>query len=135
MDPLTIGFVALLLAIVVSRMLAERAYRVLSDDEKLRLMDGFSTFRTYSTLPALAIVLLMFGLPPVLPGSEAWIGVGGIGLLVVVSIVLHFVVVRILGRLNLPPRYVRGYLVSRHVAHLGLAALVGCTLLGPWLSR
>ena len=44
------GFVVLLIAVVVGRLLNERAYRTLDSEEKLRLMDGFSKTRAYSML-------------------------------------------------------------------------------------
>lgn len=133
MDPFMIGLVALLVAMTVSRMLAERAHRGLADEEKLRVMEAFSTMRTWSMLPAIVIVLLMLGLPKILPGSERWVGLAGIGLLVGVAIASHVLVVRILRRLDLPSEYVRGVLWARHVVHVGLAVLVAATVLAPWL--
>jgi len=50
------GFVVLLAAIVVSRIVNERGYSKLDSDAKLRLIDGFSKTRSYSMLPLLMLV-------------------------------------------------------------------------------
>jgi hypothetical protein len=50
------GYIALFAAIIVSRIINERGYRVLSDEEKVRLMDGFSKTRAYSLIPLLILI-------------------------------------------------------------------------------
>jgi hypothetical protein len=51
------GYIALIAAIVISRIINERGYRLLSNEEKIRLMDGFSKSRAYSLIPLLVLIV------------------------------------------------------------------------------
>ena len=50
------GFIALLLAVLASRIINERGYRHLSSEEKVTLMDGFSKTRAYSMIPIIILI-------------------------------------------------------------------------------
>jgi len=50
------GYIALFAAVIVSRIINERDYRILSNEEKVRLMDGFSKARAYSLIPLLLLI-------------------------------------------------------------------------------
>ena len=50
------GYIALFAGVIVSRIINERGYRILSNEEKVRLMDGFSKARAYSLIPLLLLI-------------------------------------------------------------------------------
>ena len=50
------GYVVVLLAFFVSRILRERGFSTLDTDQKLRLMDGFSKMRALSMIPLLVLI-------------------------------------------------------------------------------
>ena len=50
------GFIVLLTGIILSRTINERGYRKLNAEQKIRLMDGFSTTRAYSMIPLLLLI-------------------------------------------------------------------------------
>jgi hypothetical protein len=51
MSPLIyIGLAAFFLGMIASRILAERALRLLTSDEKLRLLDSFSHLRAFGSI-------------------------------------------------------------------------------------
>lgn len=54
------GWIALLGAVVVSRMVNERGLRQLNPDEKLRLMDGFAATRAYGLIPLVGLIALFW---------------------------------------------------------------------------
>ncbi len=56
---MTIGFLAWIFALLISRLLAERALRQLTSEQKASLLDSFSSFRTYGAV-AVAVLLVVF---------------------------------------------------------------------------
>ena len=52
--PITVGLIALVIFIMISRFLSEKALKVLSGDEKAKLIDDFSNFRKYSQTPCVS---------------------------------------------------------------------------------
>jgi hypothetical protein len=62
-----IGLAGMFTGLIVSRILLERALRLLSADEKLRLLDNFSRLRAFGSIPLVLIAFMFFaiaGLPP-----------------------------------------------------------------------
>jgi hypothetical protein len=128
-----IGFFGFLLMTMLSRMLAERAFRQLSSDQKVTLLDAFSTIRSYSIAPVIFIVLVMVGVPFALPEYRLWGLLAGIVLLVVYMIFMHFLVTGRMRSLGLPPEYVRQFLTARYVSYAGILVLALGVMAGIWL--
>lgn len=55
-DPLTTGMIVLLIAVFAGRLISERAYRLLSVEEKGQVMDAFSGLRKFSLVPLIVLV-------------------------------------------------------------------------------
>jgi hypothetical protein len=115
------GVVAILVAIVISRIVNERGYRQLTPEEKLRLMDGFSRSRAFSMLPALGIIGAYWLLLTKTAMSRHFLTVAYFGALVV-YVVLHGVYnQRKMAQLDLPASYRKNYLLSQAISFAGIA--------------
>ncbi|MEM9478728.1 MAG: hypothetical protein AAGA58_03600 [Verrucomicrobiota bacterium] len=115
------GYIALFAAIIVSRIINERGYRVLSDEEKVRLMDGFSKARAYSLIP---LLILIGGYYFLMTKSDLNRGMLSIGYFV---LLIGFVVIRSvmnhkkMKTLDLPDSYRRMFTISQVVSLIGVA--------------
>ena len=115
------GFVALLGAIVASRIISERGYRKLDADQKLRLMDGFSTSRAYSMIPLLLLIAAFWFLTSQTDLDKQYLTIGYFGLLAVYVIVCVILNQRKLTQLDLPTGYHRMFTMAQVVSFLGIA--------------
>lgn len=115
------GYIALMLAIVASRIINERGYRILSAEEKLRLMDGFSSARAYSLIP-LVILICVFAFLLTQTALDKSIVTGGYFTVLVVYVVLRSVWShRKMKSLLMPATYRRYFTISQLLALLGTA--------------
>ena len=115
------GYIAFFAAIIVSRMMNEKGFRTLSDEEKLRLIDGFSKMRAYSLIPLVALIggywLLIRQ-----SGIDARIlTFGYFGMLVGYMVVKGIWTHKKLVALDLPSKYRRYFNISQSVSLLGVA--------------
>jgi hypothetical protein len=60
MNNSTVYFLVLIVAVIASLIVSERALKQLSNDEKGRLLDSFSRHRLYSTIVILGLVVAYF---------------------------------------------------------------------------
>ncbi len=121
----TIGLFIFLAAALLSRVVSEQALRTLTPEQKVSILDAFSSMRAYSLIPVILLVALIFGLPAFVPNSSWWsagIGLGGSLLFIVV---FHVVAARKLKTAPVPESYKRRVLLSRHISHAGLVLLFG----------
>src|SRR4051812_27552858 len=89
-----IGLVLLLVGVFGSRYLGERAMKLLSSEEKLKLLDSFSGLRVFGALPLLLIFFSFYGIGYV-PQSLMWPAyLGAWGLVAAYFIVVHRLVFR-----------------------------------------
>jgi hypothetical protein len=115
------GIVVLLVAVIAARWINERGFRTLTDEEKLRLIDGFSRQRAYSLIPIVALIGVYFFLSTQVSVSNSLLTAGYIGLLfayVVVRSILNHLKLRQLG---MPDRYRKCALLSQTLSMLGVA--------------
>ena len=115
------GFIALLFAIIVSRFISERGYRGLSSDQKLRLMDGFSSTRMYSMVPLLLLVAGFWYLTSETEISKQLATSAYFGLLIVYVVVRTLLNQRKLLTLELPKEYRRMFTIAQAVSLVGVA--------------
>ena len=119
-DPL-FNFIFLIVAIVISRVIMERALRQLSADEKARLLDSFSGYRTWNLAAVLLLAVLYFAGMRYLPEWRlTW------DLLFLASFLTAILAVSVfsyrkLKTLNLPTGYIRSYLFSLGIQYVGVA--------------
>lgn len=117
------GFIALFIAIIVSRIINEKAFKLLTDEEKLRLMDGFSKSRAYSIIPLLILVGIYFYLVTKISLDSGPITIIYFGMLIVYVVVRVTLTVKKLNQLNMPANYRKLLTVSQAVSLLGFAWL------------
>lgn len=108
---------------IASRVIGERALRRLSDEEKARLIDGFSSFRIFSAVVVLLFVIIFLVAENYLTGLSSAIRVGFPAAIFLLLIVLSFITYRKLKSLNISESYIRTYLITLFLQYLGLAAL------------
>ena len=119
-DPL-FNFIFLIVAIVISRVIMERALRQPSADEKARLLDSFSGYRTWNLAAVLLLAVLYFAGMRYLPEWRlTW------DLLFLASFLTAILAVSVfsyrkLKTLNLPTGYIRSYLFSLGIQYVGVA--------------
>ncbi|MFN7947124.1 MAG: hypothetical protein U0Z53_17360 [Blastocatellia bacterium] len=119
-DPL-FNFIFLIVAIVISRIIMERALRQLSVDEKARLLDSFSGYRTWNLAAVLLLAALYFAGMRYLPEWRlTW------DLLFLASFLTAILAVSVfsyrkLKMLNLPTGYIKSYLLSLGIQYVGVA--------------
>ena len=115
------GFVALLVAVVVGRLLNERAYRTLGSEEKLRLMDGFSKTRAYSMIPLLVLIGGYWCLATQTSLNKLTLSVVYFVLLIVYVVVRSVWNQVKLAQLGMPADYQRKFTITQVVSLLGIA--------------
>lgn len=124
----TAGLVFMLVGMVASRIINERAYRRLTSEEKLRLMDGFSSTRAYSLIPlfiGLGAYWLLLSQSNIDRASLTIFFVAAFIAYIVLRLFLNY---RMLGRLDLPDHYRSSYVLSQGVALAGTAVLTAALI-------
>ncbi|HWQ36022.1 MAG TPA: hypothetical protein VNQ79_24480 [Blastocatellia bacterium] len=119
-DPL-FNFIFLIVAIVISRVIMERALRQLSADEKARLLDSFSGYRTWNLAAVLLLVVLYFAGMRYLPEWRLTWDLLFLASFLTVMLAVSVFSYRKLKELNLPTGYIRSYLLSLGIQYVGVA--------------
>ena len=132
MAPFTVGIFALIACIVISRMLSEHAFRSLSGEQKLALMEAFSGMRAYSMLPMVLILAAVFGLLYLFPDHHRTCFLASLLILLLYVAVVHVFVLNRLNSVDLPAGYKRSFLVARHINHAGMLVFFGCLFYDVW---
>jgi hypothetical protein len=115
------GFVALLAAIIVSRIINERGYRLLSADEKLRLMDGFSRTRAYALIPLAILIGAFYFLATSTALNSDALAIGYFVSLIGYIIVRAALNQRKLTTLQMPISYRKYFMTAQAISMLGVA--------------
>jgi hypothetical protein len=122
-DPI-IGVLVFLGAMVINRVLAEKALRRLSTEEKARLLDSFSNHRIYSMVLLVILVLLYVIASKILPELRLKLAWGLFGLVILSSIVTTILSYVKLKSLAVPTHYVNNFLIRSCLHFAGLVFLV-----------
>ena len=115
------GFIALLVAIVISRFINERGYRTLEPDQKLRLMDGFSATRMYSLVPLLVLVAAFWFLVTKTDVNKQLVTIAYFGLLAIYVVVRTILNQKKLTTLEMPQQYRRSFMIAQAISLVGFA--------------
>jgi uncharacterized membrane protein YiaA len=115
------GFVALLVAMMISRIVSEKGYRRLDAEQKLRLMDGFSTTRAYSMIPLLLLIAAFWFLISQTQIDKRFLTVAYFALLLVYVVFRAILNQRKIKELDLPNDYNRMFTIAQVVSFLGIA--------------
>ena len=111
--PQPVGMAAFLAAIIVSRIVQERALRKLSTEEKGQLVEAFSGLRLLSLVPLAALAGLYFLMMSLEAMTTTMLLTIFLPATLVFSIVIQILVHRRLRRLDLHPEYLRAYTIGR----------------------
>jgi hypothetical protein len=130
-----VGLVLLLVGLVGSRYLAERSMKLLTAEEKLKLLDSFSRLRVFGGLPLLVIFLSFFGIG-YLPQGLIWPAYFAAWALVgVYFVVVHRLVFRRMSELGINAEYQAAHRKARWLSYGGFVAFFVLNTLSPFVSR
>lgn len=123
-DLFLIGVFLLCLCIVISRVLSEKGLKILSDDQKVALLDAFSNMRKYGFIPLVFLFVIFIMADRTYHRLNSIAYFFFIGLLITYFIIIQIITSRKLGKLNLPKSYLKIYLTSRIIYYFGFACLL-----------
>ncbi|HEY3041592.1 MAG TPA: hypothetical protein VGJ66_22850 [Pyrinomonadaceae bacterium] len=122
-DPL-FGILAYVCALVVNRVLAEKALKRLTPEEKVKLLDAFSGHRVYSAVAMLIVILLFFISSKASPSSYAMLMWIFFSLLILMSVGgTVFSYLKLKGS-STPQHYITNFLIRCVVYYSGLGLLL-----------
>jgi hypothetical protein len=132
---LILSLVLLFLGFFSSRYIAERSMKLLSSEEKLKLLDSFSRLRVFGALPLLVIFFSFFGIG-YLPQRMMWPAYFAAWALVAVYfVVVHRVVFRRMSELGINAEYQAAHCKARWLSYGGFAAFFVLNTLSPFISK
>lgn len=132
---LVIGVFAYFGCLFASRIVSERAFRTLADEQKVTLMDAFSGMRAYSALPVILIAAVTFGLFFLFPRFILLSMIACFAMLLLYMLLINVMVWRRLNSLDLPADFRRQFLIARSIYYAGLFALLGSPAVGLLVPR
>ena len=118
------GFIVLLIASIASRFISERGYRTLTDEQKVRLLDGFALQRVYSLVPAVLLLGGFFFCISYTDLDRGLLFAAYFGLLVAYIVIKSVFNHWKMKSLEMPAGYRRHFLASQAVSMLGVAWFV-----------
>ena len=129
------GMVLFMVGLFSSRYMAEHSTKLLSPDEKLKLMDSFPRLRVFASLPIMIIGILFIGIG-YLPQSLMWPAYfTGWALIAVYFVILHLYVSRKLSVLVINAEYLSAYSKARWVQYGGWIAFFTASTLSFFVRR
>lgn len=120
MNTFTLSFVGLIVAIIISRIISEKALKALSNDEKGILLDSFSKYRLYNTVLILGLVLVYFAATNYFPQSYSTLTLVFVVLFFITSFTITVLSYKKLKSINMPEGYRKSFLVSTITQYLGV---------------
>ena len=128
-DPL-FNLIILVVAIIISRIIMEKALRPLSPDQKARLVDSFSGYRTWNLAAVLGLAILYFAGLRYLPQWQEVTGLFFVIAFLLVTGLVSFLSWRRLKSLSLPDGYIKSYLISLGIQYVGIGAVLAPIMAG-----
>jgi hypothetical protein len=122
-DPL-FGILAYVCALVINRVLAEKALKRLTPEEKVKLLDAFSGHRVYSAVAMLILILLFFIVTKVSPASYQTLTWVFFCLLILLSIGSTLFTFTKLKSSATPRHYINNFLIRCVIYYAGLGLLL-----------
>jgi len=123
MDNFTLYFLILIVSVVVSRIVSERALRQLSTEEKGTLLESFSSYRLYNTVVILGLVVAYIAATNYYPRSYSMLTLIFIILFFTISGTVSVLSYQKLRNLNMPSGYIKSFLISLAIQYAGVAAI------------
>ncbi len=123
MDNFTFYFLILIVSVVVSRIVSERALKQLSTEEKGTLLESFSSYRLYNTVVILGLVVAYIAATNYYPRSYSTLTLIFIILFFTISGTVSVLSYQKLRNLNMPSGYIKSFLISLTIQYAGVAAI------------
>ena len=116
---LIIGVLFYFLTVMLNRFLGERNYNSLAQDDKLKLIDSFSKHRSLATYLPIVIMLAVIAIGYSNPQSFSIGFPIGVALVLIVSLILQFAILRRLNELSLPQDYMSKFRLQSTLVQIG----------------
>lgn len=125
MDNSIIGFIVFIAAYVIGRLVGERGLKKLTEEERGRLLGGFSKYRVFSLLGVIVLVVIHYSFRALAPDSRA----AGLPFFVV-ALVFYLLLsslysYRKLKSLGMPDAYINNFLLSTLIQYAGIFVFFG----------
>src|SRR5437870_5662358 len=117
------GFIALVVAVIISRVIMEKALKNLTPEEKSKLLDAFSGYRIYNYAAIMILMVLYFGALRYFPELISTVMPVFLISFLLVTGTVSILTYRKLRGLGLPAAYIKHYLMSLGVQYVGIAFL------------
>ena len=127
---LIIGFVLFAATLIFGRVLSEQALKKIPKSRKTALVDAFSRYRVFSMIPLVLLLLAAWAAMKYRFLSSWGLVVGVIAALLVYIVASNVIIFKKMRRLDVPATYLRLYIISRGIQHVGLVALLAIILFG-----
>ena len=114
-----VGVGALFCTLAANRFLGERNYKTLSPDDKVKLVDQFSSHRSLATYIPLALMGLVILIGRTNPDVFRWLFPLAVFAVLAVSIILQVIILRRLDTLDLPVDFVSRFRFQSIVVQTG----------------
>ena len=125
MDRSLIGLIVFIAAFIAGRLISERALKILSDDEKGKLLQGFSKHRIFSFVGLVILVLVHFALQSSMSNSYFASLSAFVGALVLYLLMSSIYAYKKLKDLKLPDEYINQFLISTLIQYIGIFVFFG----------
>jgi small-conductance mechanosensitive channel len=122
-DPL-FGILVYACALVINRILGEKALKRLTPEEKVKLLDSFAGHRIYSTVAMFILILLFFIVAKASPDSYQTLTWVFLVLLIVMSIGSTLFTYAKLKSSTAPQHYITNFFIRCVVYYVGLVILL-----------
>jgi len=132
MGSFEIGIIVLLIFMFVGRWMGANALKELSIEQKIKLLETFTSYRKYVLIPVVVVIgLFLFGLE-MFPHQRIMLMVFYFVSLVLVLMFSNFYIFRQLKEVDLPQSYLKRFWISRSLIYSGLGLFLGLTVLDMW---
>jgi uncharacterized membrane protein len=125
MDKSVIGLVVFIAAYIGGRLISERALKILNENQKAKLVDGFSKYRIFSLIGVIALVILHFAVQSLMPNSYFASFHIFVGILVLYLLLSSLYSYNKLKNLEMPDKYINQFLLSTLVQYIGIFVFFG----------
>jgi hypothetical protein len=133
-DEMVFAFLVFACAVVINRLLAEKALKRLSVEEKAKLLDSFSGNRVFSVVLMLIVVVAFFIVSKAWPDFGSTLVWGLLVLLLLMSIGNGLFSYLKLKKLSVPKQYISNFLI-RCLVYYGALSLLLFIMGSSYLPR
>lgn len=125
LEKIAIPLVFLFICIFISRYIAEKALRKLTDQEKIALLDRFAGARMYMGIPLYILLFAFMGVMYYMPERNMlWLGLF-VGLFSVYQVGVTAWSVQRMKRIEISVQYIRAVVLARTVMLFGFFGMFG----------